>query len=258
MGTYDQTITTAQHALALATAGGDVVLHALANLYLGTAYGAQGDYRRAIDCSREASAFFDGTRRHEFFGGYVLPAVTSRACLARCYAELGIFAAGRALGEEGLRIAEAVAHPASLMRASHGIGLLVLPQGDLSRALPLLERAVGICHEADLPGWFPMVATALGAAYTLSGRVTDAVPLLTQSMEQVMATERQASDSHFVLGEAQMLAGHLEEAQNFAEQALALAREHHERGHQAYALHLLGDIAPRREPPEVAQAEVHY
>src|SRR5262249_27856536 len=84
MGTYDQTITTAQHALALATAGGDVVLHALANLYLGTAYGAQGDYRRAIDCSREASAFFDGTRRHEFFGGYVLPPVTSRACLLRC------------------------------------------------------------------------------------------------------------------------------------------------------------------------------
>ena len=55
-----------------------------------------------------------------------------------------------------------------------------------------------------------------------------------------------------------MLAGHLEEAQNFAEQALALAREHHERGHQAYALRLLGDIAARREPPEVAQAEVHY
>jgi len=77
-------------------------------------------------------------------------------------------------------------------------------------------------------------------------------------MEQVMATERQASDSHFVLGEAQMLAGHLEEAQNFAEQALALAREHHERGHQAYALRLLGDIAARREPPEVAPAEVHY
>ena len=29
-----------------------------------------------------------------------------------------------------------------------------------------------------------MVATALGAAYTLAGRVADAVPLLTQAMEQ--------------------------------------------------------------------------
>jgi hypothetical protein len=28
---------------------------------------------------------------------------------------------------------------------------LALRQGDLARALPLLERAMGICHEADLP-----------------------------------------------------------------------------------------------------------
>ncbi len=70
------------------------------------------------------------------------------------------------------------------MLASCGIGLLALRQGDLYRALPLLERAMGICHEADLPGWFPMVADTLGAAYTLSGRIADAVPLLTQSLEQ--------------------------------------------------------------------------
>jgi tetratricopeptide (TPR) repeat protein len=33
---------------------------------------------------------------------------------------------------------------------------------------------------------------------------------------------------------------------------------HQERGHQAYALRLLGNIAARREPPEAAQAEAHY
>ena len=55
-----------------------------------------------------------------------------------------------------------------------------------------------------------------------------------------------------------MLAGRLEEAHALAERALALAREHQERGHQAYALHLLGEIAVRREPPEVDQAEAHY
>ena len=55
-----------------------------------------------------------------------------------------------------------------------------------------------------------------------------------------------------------MLAGRLEEAHTLAERALALAREHQERGHQAYALRLLGDIAARREPPESEQAEAHY
>ena len=50
MGAHDQAIAAAQRALALATAGGEVVLQALANHYLGIAYQAQGDYRRAIDC----------------------------------------------------------------------------------------------------------------------------------------------------------------------------------------------------------------
>jgi tetratricopeptide (TPR) repeat protein len=55
-----------------------------------------------------------------------------------------------------------------------------------------------------------------------------------------------------------MLAGHLEEAQALSEQALALARAHQERGHQAYALHLLGEIAARHEPPESEQAGEYY
>ena len=33
---------------------------------------------------------------------------------------------------------------------------------------------------------------------------------------------------------------------------------HQERGHQAYALRLLGDIAAHRDPPESEQAEAYY
>ena len=55
-----------------------------------------------------------------------------------------------------------------------------------------------------------------------------------------------------------MLAGRLEEAHALAERALALAREHQERGHEAYALRLLGEIAAHREPPESEQAEDYY
>ena len=195
--------------------------------YLGLAYQAQGDYRRAIDCLRQTVASFEGARRREHFGRSILPAVLSRAYLAWCHAELGTFAEGRALGEEGLRIAEAVAHPASLMYAYHGIGLLALRQGDLPRALPWLERAVGLCHDADLPLFFPWMAAALGAAYTLAGRVADAVPLLTQAMEQATATETVVYQAlcGLSLGEAQMLAGRLEEAHALAERVLALARE---------------------------------
>ena len=260
IGMYDRAIAAAQRADDLATAGGDVVLHMQANLCLGQGYHAQGDYRRAIDCLRQTVVSLEGAPHHERFGQVILPAVLSRAYLTWGNAELGAFALGRDLGEEGLRIAEAVAHPASLMVASWGVGLLFLRQGELSRALPRLERAVGLCQDTDLPFYFPMMAPALGAAYTLGGRIADAVPLLTQAMAQAMAMERvdfQALSS-LLLGEAKVLAGRLEEAHTLAERALAQARAHQERGHEAYALRLLGDIAAQHEHPESALAAAHY
>jgi tetratricopeptide (TPR) repeat protein len=48
------------------------------------------------------------------------------------------------------------------------------------------------------------------------------------------------------------------EAYALAERALALARTHQQRSHQAYALRLLGDIAARREPSESDQTEAYY
>jgi len=259
-GTYDQAITTAQRALALAMTGGDVVLHAMANVFLGQAYVEQGDYRRAIDCFRQSIAAFDETPRHERFGAYLLPGLSSRLGLVRCHAELGTFAEGSTFGDEGLCIAEAVVHPPSIMVASWGIGLLALHQGDLSRALPRLEQAMGLCQDADLPIWFSVIATSLGRAYTLAGRVADAVPLLSQAIERTTVMDMAGYQAlcHHSLGEAHLLAGRLEEAHALAEQALALTREHQERGLQAYALHLLGDIAARRDPLESEQAETHY
>jgi len=60
------------------------------------------------------------------------------------------------------------------------------------------------------------------------------------------------------LGEAHLLAGRFQDAQALAERAQTLARERQERGDQAYALRLLGDIAARHEPPDIVQAEAHY
>jgi DNA-binding winged helix-turn-helix (wHTH) protein/tetratricopeptide (TPR) repeat protein len=259
-GVHDQAIAVAQRALALATTSGDVVLHAQANQFLGVAYQAQGDYRRAIDCLGQTVASLVGVQRHERFGQIFLPAVHSCAWLAWCHAELGTFAEGRAFGEEGIRIAEAVAHPGSLMWAFWGVGLLALRQGDLPRALPRLERAMDLCQDTDLPVFFPRLAAALGAAYSLSGRIADAVQLLTLAMAQTMATATAGFQvpCALSLGEAQLLAGRVEEAHALAESTLTLTREHQERGHEAYALHLLGAIAAHRDPPHAEQAEHYY
>jgi tetratricopeptide (TPR) repeat protein len=104
------------------------------------------------------------------------------------------------------------------------------------------------------------MAVPLGAAYTLAGRIADAVPLLTRVMEQTTTMETVGFQTlcHLSLGEAHLLAGRLEEAHALAEQALTLARAHQERGNEAYALRLLGDIAAHRDPPDVGAAATHY
>jgi DNA-binding winged helix-turn-helix (wHTH) protein/tetratricopeptide (TPR) repeat protein len=256
MGAHPQAITAAQRTLALATSSGDGGLHALAHLSLGMASWAQGDYRRAIACLTQTVASLDGVRRHERFGHSILPAVASRAYLTACHAELGTFAEGRALGDAGLQIAEAVEHAASIAFASWGTGLLALRQGDLPRALSQLERALSICQDADLPFYFSWVAAALGAAYTLSGRVADARPLLTQAMEQTtaMGVGLLQGLCGLSLGAAQLVAGCIDEARTQTEHVLVLARERQERGVEAWALRLLGAIASHSAHPQVEAA----
>ena len=118
----------------------------------------QGNYHQAIDRLGQSVALLDGAQRHERFGTSTVVASSSCAWLAWGHAELGMFPEGSARGDEGLQIAEAVNHPASLLVAWWGSGLLALRHGDLLRALALLERAMGICQEADLPTFFPRIA----------------------------------------------------------------------------------------------------
>jgi tetratricopeptide (TPR) repeat protein len=54
------------------------------------------------------------------------------------------------------------------------------------------------------------------------------------------------------------LAGRLGDAVPLAQHALDLSRDHKERGNEASALQLLGEIAAHRDPPEVEQAEDQY
>jgi len=77
-----------------------------------------------------------------------------------------------------------------------------------------------------------------GSAYTLCGRLAEGMPLLEQAGEQTVAEGRKVHEALWVtrVGEAALLASRLEAAHTHAVQALTLARERQERGHQAYAL----------------------
>jgi len=183
-------------------------------------------------------------------------AVTSRAWLALCHAERGEFTEGIALGDEAARMAEAVDQPLSRIVASWGVGCLYLVKGDFPKAIPALERGLAVCQSWDIRAYAPAIASALGASYTLARRVGEALPLLEQYAFK--GTVGQPSRAVPWLSEAYLLAGRVDDAMRRAQQALELCHAHRYRGHEAYALRLLGDIAVWREPPEATQAEAYY
>jgi tetratricopeptide (TPR) repeat protein len=60
------------------------------------------------------------------------------------------------------------------------------------------------------------------------------------------------------LGEAYLLAGRIADADQQARHALERSRDFKQRGHEAYALRLLGEIAAQRQPPDAESAVAAY
>jgi class 3 adenylate cyclase/tetratricopeptide (TPR) repeat protein len=260
LGDHDGVATSNQRALGIATSLGDFALEAAANFALGLAYYGLGDYRRATDHLNRNILTLQGERAYGRFGTAGVTSVLSIMALAWCHAELGSFAEGIGRGEDALRIATARDDNLSLMFADVAVGQLYLVQGDLGRAIPRLERGLALCRTWDFPSWVPWLASRLGAAYTLAGRATDGLPLLEESMAQAAARGWKADASSLAarLSEAYLEAGRVQEAATLAVRALDLAREHKGRGHQAWALRLLGEIASRRDFSDLRAADSHY
>src|SRR5262249_56363558 len=104
-----------------------------------------------------------------------------------------------------------------------------------------------------------LAAGELGYAYTLSGCLTEAQPLLDQAVELTAARLGSPYPLWAVhLGEAYLLAGRLEDAHQLAERALARARDTKQQAYEAYALRLYGEIAAQRTPLEVKPAAAAY
>jgi class 3 adenylate cyclase/tetratricopeptide (TPR) repeat protein len=256
----EHALTSAQRALAIATALGEVRLTITAQYYLGFASHSLGDYRQAVEWFRKTVTHLHGELRYERFGLTGLTSAGSWGMLGCGLAECGDFAEARAATEEGVQIAEAADHLLSRVSAYWFVGSQSLCQGESHQVIPLLEQAFNLTQAGHFLLFVPRVAATLGAAYALAGRTAEALPLLEQAVEQARALRVMAHYALQVvwLGEAYLRAGRLDEADAQAQRALDFARAHKARGHAAYALRLLGDIASHREPPEAEQAQAAY
>jgi len=260
-GEYDRAIAAGQRSVALATRNGSVYLQGLALTDLGLAYGAVGDFAQTLALSQRVIALLTGEWRYARSGQFGPPfGVLSRGHVAWSLAEMGDFAEGASGGEEAVRLAEEVEQPYSVAIALMWVGLLYCRQGKLQQAIPRLERSLALCRNAHFPIFFPLTASVLSAAYALAGHTAEALPLLAQLVQRVASGDRMfAHELVFTeLSAACLLVGRVDEARTLAQRLHELSGAHAGCGYQAHARRLHGDVAMRRHPPDVAQAEAHY
>jgi tetratricopeptide (TPR) repeat protein len=250
----------AQRVEAIAERLGDVPLQIAAQYYLTAAPYLSGDYRGTERVCRKLMQSLHGQQTRERFGLVVSPAVWSHAKLARALAERGIFDEGDAHGQEAIRIAEALDHPFSVVVGCLGLAYLKSIRGELTEAARLLERAVAQCREWNITSHTPIVMASLGHVYAWSGRIGEGVSCL----QQALTAHESAGIGYYQslgvrqLGEAYLLADEVENARACADRAVMLARGRGERGVEAWALRLLGEIASHHGRPDVATAAAHY
>ncbi len=254
-GEPDRAIESGRRALDIARALDDVQLLVSASTYLSWICFWLGDYGEGADLARHTVESLEAEQARR--GNVPTQEVFSRTWLAWCLAELGQLAEGIRRGEEAVRMAESRDSAYELVHACLGVGLAYLRLGAIDQAVGAAARGVELCRERDFPWLWVPAAAILGIAYALAGRLDEGLSLL-ERVEEVTAGQMGGPGAMAFLGEAYLLAGRRDAAQARAGRALRLAVERKERGWQAWALRLLGEIASRGAPPEIEDAEDHF
>jgi tetratricopeptide (TPR) repeat protein len=113
---------------------------------------------------------------------------------------------------------------------------------------------------AEVLNWESISVGLLGRQNTLAGRQADGVVLLERATR--LAEERsELFNLPFLrcwLGEAHLASGDLEQARRYGQASLEMARTQPQRGTEAWAWRLLGEIAAQQDPPGIQEAEAAY
>jgi class 3 adenylate cyclase/tetratricopeptide (TPR) repeat protein len=232
----------AMEALRVAESIDDTVLQATANWVVGQARQLLGDYPQAIEVLRRNLALLPGEMRERRFSGNMSLGLTSQSWLAFCLAELGEFGQATALGDDAMSRGEALGHTYSYGMAAWGRAYTALLRGELSKAVTTYERTLAMYREAGIINLVPPWSAGLGYARVLSGSLPEGVASLEYARGHI--ADNRYLEAQFLawLAHGQALVGRSSEAVANADTALALATQGQQRGQEAWALTILGDI----------------
>jgi tetratricopeptide (TPR) repeat protein len=244
LGDHARAIEAGERARLLAEETGDFEAVVGADAMLGRAYYALGQYPRAIGAAGRAFAVLpDESACGRLSRGLHFQAVGARIWVAMSLAEQGEFAEANARVQEALRIAASSQGPHERVWSHFGGGRVALVQGDLERAVELLEPVLPLAR-SDLGVYVSRIASTLGTAHLLAGRTAEALALLEEAAEHGRAIGFMHGHSLVLalLAAGYQAGGRAADAWRAADHALELARTHGERGWEAWTLRGLGEI----------------
>jgi tetratricopeptide (TPR) repeat protein len=167
--------------------------------------------------------------------------VVPRLWLALSLAELGQFPEAVSEAERAVAEAEATEEPHTLCNAILVLGRIFLLRGQPEQAIPPLERSLSLAGAWHIGLLQP--SAPLSYAYLLAGRLAALRELWPPPLPTRIANSAGVMVER---GECLLGLGHTEEACDFAHNALDLARQVGERGHEARALALMATVEARR------------
>jgi tetratricopeptide (TPR) repeat protein len=257
----DKSIDCAERALVIARDLGDPELEAGVTFLLGQNHYGLGNYTRAIDLLVQNVAALEASQLGiTYHVGPARLSVSARCFLARALAEIGEFRQAVTRAEEAITLSESDDEAFGLAHGFFALGLIHLRQGNLARAVALLDRGFGIAGARTVSFLQPLLGSHLGYAQALSGRIQEGVSLLEQAYREGKSTGR----TGVVIWVQQMLAevylecGREASAAATAQDALDTSRRAGRRGGEARMMRILGDIAASGAAPDFDKAQRFY
>jgi len=257
-GQLERAVEIGERACGLANEIGEARLNALSRMELSSVHYLRGDLRRAEALLTQALAALDSDLAGpgEVESGWLRRMISQN--LVPVLADTGRYGEAIRSGEETLRMAGEVGHPAPIAWALGFLAYAYCGRGDAAKAMDLSARSLALARERDVHSLIQVASAFLGAAYTLAGRTGEAVACLEEAVEAGESTDGVAPSTLVSLGRAYLSAGRPDDAAGRAREALAACRERTSRNLEANAIHLMGDIAAGREPPALEEAVQHY
>jgi tetratricopeptide (TPR) repeat protein len=214
-----------------------------------------GDYARATELLREALAGLEPGSVGPDPGMVAATTVLASRWLASALAERGHFQEAARRAAEALRRADAARDPVLLGHAHAASGFVSVRAGDVEAACRAFERLRETARAGAGPFMAALADAGLLHAYAIGGRAEAGA----------MIARRPVGPGHELfddalglswIAEAHLALGRGDEAAALAARALEVTRARGERGHEAWALRALAEVAARRGG--AGEAEARY